>query len=257
MGPRFADSKQDGPGLGSLCRSAQRSESFRTGCWRLQAGANGGTSDRSGGASPSTGSLRGGLQAHLPLGRLAAAAALLAVSACAYIDPVCLFPGQGAGWRPKKLLSLDVVAPAGSFQSFKVNLTGGVTYMKHEATLCDSMNEGQMRALAEAWTVPELESLAAGTCGPGWSFGRLGDGEACPGAREWELGLRRSWGRRISLDMRLDGVVHALTWDLEEPLPPELEAIVADTLSVACTESGAFRRRLRSRVPELAAMAQC
>ncbi len=245
--------------LGGLRGSAQRSESLRTGSWRRQVEADGGTSRRTGGASPSTRSLACGLQAQLPLGRLlpTAGAALLAVSACAYIDPACIFPGQGAGWRPKKLLSLNVVAPAGSLQSFRVNLTGGVTYMSHEATFCDSMNEGQMHALVAAWTVPELKSYAAGTCGPGWSFGRLGDWEACPGAREWELGLRRSLGRWISMDMRLDGVVHALTWDLEVPLPPELEAIVADTLSVACTESGAFRRRLRGRAPELAAMAQC
>lgn len=199
-----------------------------------------------------------GLLASSQAWRLTAPAALLAVSACAYVDPGCILPGQGSSPRRHgSLLHLAFRLPESSFESFDVSQDGGATYTSHQATLCQRMDTEQFHAVLQAWSSPALQTYAEGECGPGWSFGRVGSEEPCPGARQRSLERRWSSGPYMIVDVHIDGGPLTLFWDLEGALPIELEAPMANTLGVVCAESRALKRSVRRRAPALAAMAGC
>lgn len=193
------------------------------------------------------------------VGKLAAAAALLAISACAYIDPGCFLPGQGSNLlRHGVLLRLAFRLPGGGFESFDVSRDGGVTYVSYQATLCQRMDAEHVRAVLQAWARPGMANFAEGECGPGWFFGRLsGYEEPCPGARRWMIDHRGNFGHYMMVDIHIADGPFTLFWDFEGPLPDELEAPLASTLGMACADSRALRRSVRRRAPELAAMAGC
>ena len=192
-------------------------------------------------------------------------AALFAATACHYVDPQCLAADLGlSGQRAHGVeLVLRMHLPYKRYAEslvLAVNGAGGVTYTElysGDVTTCRRMREDEKQGLARFWSSETL-GMSMPRCGPGYAFHHGGDRRAC----------RESWPGLLD---RLDGglpyasMVYglpneegiALIWDMESPLPEELELTFTGTLGLLCTENLRLARNLRRSMPELAARVGC
>ena len=194
----------------------------------------------------------------------AAVAALFAATACHYVDPQCLAADLGhSGNRAHGVeLQLWMDLPYKRYAEsllLTVNGAGGVTYTElysGDVTTCRRMSEDEKQGLARFWSSETL-GMSMPRCGPGYAFHHYGR-RAC--RESWPALLERSDGGLPYAAMVYDRPNEeriALSWDMESPLPEELELTFTGTLGLLCTENLRLARNLRRSMPELAARVGC
>jgi len=159
-------------------------------------------------------------------------------------------------------LQLDVPYRNGTKSlSLTIDGAGGVEYLEYVAsmssfTACRRMTEEEDDGLARLWP-GESTRKQPPQCGAGYDYRPLDATFACRGnARYWHDRRAR---RLPGVDMvyrAAEGPVRFL-WDLESPLPAELDGAFSETLGLLCSESRRLARNLRQSLPELAARAGC
>ena len=191
-------------------------------------------------------------------------AALFAATACHYVDPQCLAADLGySGQRAHgTVLELTMHLPhrrhVGPFL-LSVDGAGGVTYTESRSplTTCRRMSEDEREGLARFWSSESL-GLSMPQCGSGYAVKHSGDRRAC---RETWSRLAERWRAELPYASTYhhqpneEGV--SFGWDMESPLPEELELAFTGTLGLLCTENLRLARNLRRSMPELAARAGC
>ena len=194
----------------------------------------------------------------------AAVAVLFAATACHYVDPQCLAADLGHSGRRAHGVVLDLRMHL-PYQRYTESLdlavdgAGGVVYWGDGGgvTTCRRMSEDEKQALARFWSSETL-GMSMPRCGPGYAFHHGGDRRAC----------RESWPgllERLDSGLPYASMVYdrpneeriALVWDMESPLPEELEQAFTGTLGLLCTENLRLARNLRRSMPEFAAKAGC
>jgi len=190
----------------------------------------------------------------------------LVTTACHYTDLQCFSPDLGLGARRTHGtlfdLQLDVPYRNGTKSlSLTIDGAGGVEYLEYVAsmssfTACRRMTEEEDDGLARLWP-GESTRKQPPQCGAGYDYRPLDATFACRGnARYWHDRRAR---RLPGVDMvyrAAEGPVRFL-WDLESPLPAELDGAFSETLGLLCSESRRLARNLRQSLPELAARAGC
>ncbi len=190
-------------------------------------------------------------------------AALFAATACHYVDPQCLAADLGhSGQRAHGVaLQLRMDLPYKGYTEsldLAVNGAGGVVYTEYsgDVTTCRRMSEDEKQGLARFWSSETL-GMSMPRCGPGYAFqdhGRRACRESWPALRE------RLDGGLPYAEMVYDRPNEeriALVWDMESPLPEELELTFTGTLGLLCTENLRLARNLRRSMPEFAARVGC
>ena len=195
----------------------------------------------------------------------AAVAALFAATACHYVDPQCLAADLGlSGQRAHGVaFQLSMHLPYKRYTEsldLAVNGAGGVDYWEDggDVTTCRRMREDEKQGLARFWSSETL-GMSMPRCGPGYAFSHRRDRRAC---RESVPGLVERWDGRllpwVSIEYdRPDEERITFYWDMESPLPDELELAFTGTLGLLCTENLRLARNLRRSMPELAARVGC
>ena len=192
-------------------------------------------------------------------------AVLFAATACHYVDPQCLAADLGlSGQRAHGVaLMLRMHLPYKRYTeslNLAVNGAGGVVYTElslGDVTTCRHMREDEKQGLARFWSSGTL-GMSMPQCGPGYDFSRSSDRRSC----------RESWPallKRLDAGMPYAEIVYdrpneeriVLVWDMESPLPEELEQAFTGTLGLLCTENLRLARNLRRSMPEFAAKAGC
>ena len=191
-------------------------------------------------------------------------AALLLGTACHYVDPQCMAADLGlSGQRAHgTVLELTMLLPHKRHTHFlylSVDGAGGVSYRDSgdDVTTCRRMSEDEKEGLAQSWSSETL-AMSMPLCGPGYVFHRPDDRHSC----------RENWSRLA--ERRREGLPFAhvfhdppneervsFGWDMDSPLPEEIEMAFTGTLGLLCAESRRLATNLRRRVPELAARAGC
>ena len=188
-------------------------------------------------------------------------------------DPGCLKEQYGMASHGPPRLSIGI----GSFPRrfyresafFRVHDSGFTAFSRevpYQPLYCDRMTAGDLDRLKALWENPALVPAAREEpCSAGFAFwtGR------CPAAcTETVAKFRRSeWGPpdepgvapllKLTWNHLTDSAGWQLYWDLESPLPPPVEAAVAETVKMVCAQSGSFQRRFRRHLPELAERFDC
>lgn len=204
----------------------------------------------------------------LPLDGLALSVAAVALStgtACHYVDPQCLAADLGiSGSRAHGVvLSLDMNLPYKRYTEalhLAVNGAGGVVYAElwlGDVTACRRLSEDQMEGLARFWSSESLGRTMP-RCGSGYAFSQRGDHRAC---RESWPSLLERWRAELPYASTYYGQSDeegvSFNWDMESPLPDDLEQAFTGTLGLLCAEGPRLARNLRRSMPELAAKAGC
>ncbi|MYF95014.1 MAG: hypothetical protein F4210_05820 [Holophagales bacterium] len=194
-----------------------------------------------------------------------ALATLLLGTACHYVDPQCMAADLGISGRRAHdwVLVLRMNLPYKRYTEsivLDVNGAGGVVYTElnlGDTTTCRRMNEDEMQGLARFWSSETL-GMSMPRCGSGYVFHQRGDRRAC--RESWPGLADRSLTFRPYASFEYDRpneerIVFA--WDLESPLPEDLERAFTGTLGLLCAEGRRLTRNLRRSMPELAAKAGC
>ena len=194
-----------------------------------------------------------------------AVATLSAGTACHYVDPQCLATDLWISGARKHgvVLQLGMQLPYKRYTEFlhlDVNGAGGVQYAElwlGDVTTCRRLSEDQMEGLARFWSSETL-GRAMPQCGPGYDFSHRGDRLAC---HESSTSLLARWRSELSYTSmeyaRPNEERIVFAWDMESPLPEDLERAFTGTLGLLCAEGQRLARNLRRSMPELAAKAGC
>ncbi len=193
---------------------------------------------------------------------------VLALGGCHFVDPQCFVtPGLGASARRHATaLHMELNFPRLSRpDSFHVDRAGRSFFADSYAgvSACQRLQREQLDRLADLWTDLHLVDVANRACGAGWCYRSnwAGDGSREPA---WEQDGGRCEFHQddtaknyISLSYYADDEPVSFSWDLEAELPKQLQTALAGTVEILCDESGPFRRKMRGRLPNLAALANC
>ncbi len=194
--------------------------------------------------------------------------AVLLLNGCHFVDPQCFVtPGLGAAARRHApALRLELSLPNSARPDFvRVDRAGRSLFVDSYAGIsaCQRLKREQIDRLTDLWTGTDLSELANRECGAGWCYHSTSAVDECRESR-WEphdrwCGLARNDANPpyISLSYHADDEPVGFSWDLEAELPKQLQAALAGTVEILCDESGPFRRKIRGRLPNLAALANC
>lgn len=192
---------------------------------------------------------------------LAIAAAFLAACPLS-LDPDCYRPDHGPRIRQNGQLLLLTVArhgAPGTLALYEVDGAGGAAYRRDWGEMaygCQHVSEETLGSLAELWSAPELSAIADADCRSGLSFRRLGD-SYCSEAYRQRTQPDTAAFQQLRLSWNGAGGTFDLYWDLESALPEPLRSALAGTVTAACAESEAFRRRLHEQFATLAQEVGC
>lgn len=148
------------------------------------------------------------------------------------------------------------------FDLFTIGAAGGSEFSQliEGFTACQRFSEDQLDEFRRLWT-DLAEGLDAGAeCGKGYAYTPYGSGHddrSCAEAWGEQARRHREKLRNVRLTYYAESGPVRFFWDLESPLPSELERSFSGTLGILCGESGRLSRDVRRRLPAVAAMAGC
>jgi len=190
----------------------------------------------------------------------------LATTGCHYRDLQCFSPDLGLGARRDHgtlfNLSLHVPYRQGTKRlRLTIDRAGGVEYRDYVAsmssfTACRRMTEEEDEGLVRLWP-GESTRKRPPQCGPGYQYLPLDAPHACRESLAWWQARRDQRLPRVDLIYSAAEEPVRFLWDLESPLPAELDGAFSETLGLLCSESRRLARNLRQSLPELAAGAGC